>query len=68
MAQKYTHEEKMVEAQREVRMRETVYERQVLYRRMTQEEADRRLGIMREIADDYQTAIKAQEKNDQLQF
>lgn len=68
MAQKYTDKEKMVEAQREVRMRESVYERQVLYRRMTQEEADRRLGIMREIADDYQTAIKAQEKNDQLQF
>lgn len=52
----YTNEQKLKEAEREVAMRRSAYPKWIKARRMTQDEADRHLDIMQEIADDYRRA------------
>jgi hypothetical protein len=49
----FTAKEKHDEAIREVEMRKSVFPRWVTMGRLTQREADRRIAIMAEIADDY---------------
>lgn len=49
------------ELEREVRMRERVYPRQVASGHMSQESADRRLAIMRAAARDYRAEAAAKE-------
>lgn len=49
------------ELEREVRMREMVYPRQVASGRMSQESADRRLAILRVAARDYRAEATAKE-------
>jgi hypothetical protein len=49
----FTAEEKRAEALREVEMRQQVYEGLVRAHSLSQQEADRRIALMREIAEDY---------------
>jgi hypothetical protein len=49
----FTAEEKHAEAVREVEMRKQVYEGLVRANSLSQQEADRRIALMREIAEDY---------------
>ena len=49
----FTPRQKQKEAEREVAMRRTVYGRRVQGRAMSQEEADKQIAIMVEIAEDY---------------
>ncbi len=58
----YTAEEKAKEAEREVAMRERVYSRWVADKRMSQADADRKLAIMREVAEDYRRDAVAQKE------
>ncbi|BEV44373.1 hypothetical protein [Afipia carboxidovorans] len=52
---KFTDDEKAAEAERELRMRKQVYPRRVADGRMTQADADRKIAIMAEIAEDYKS-------------
>lgn len=52
---KYTDQQKYEAAAREVRFRERVYGRRVAAEKMTKEQADREIAIMKEIAEDYRT-------------
>ena len=49
----FTAQEKHAEAVREVEMRKQVYEGLVRATSLSQHEADRRIALMREIAEDY---------------
>jgi hypothetical protein len=49
----FTAKEKHDEVIREVEMRKSMFPRWVTMGKLTQREADRRIAIMREIADDY---------------
>ena len=51
--QHYTTEQKLAEVVREIAMRRAVYRPLITSGRMTQDEADRRIGIMLSIAKDY---------------
>jgi hypothetical protein len=50
---RYTDREKAAEAQRELSMRMIVYERQIQIGAISKAEAERRIDLMREIAQDY---------------
>ena len=50
---RYTDQQKYEAAAREVRFRQRVYARRIEAQRMTQEQADREIAIMAEIAEDY---------------
>jgi hypothetical protein len=54
----FSNSDKAKEAEREIRMREHVYASKVWRGQMNQTTADRRLAIMREIADDYRKAAE----------
>lgn len=56
----YTAKEKSDEAVREVKFRQRVYERMVTTGGMTRAQADRRIGIMAEIAKDYADLAKGE--------
>ena len=58
----YTTKEKLRAAEREVQFRRQVYGRKVAEGRMTKEEADRQIGLMIAIADDYRAALSAEAK------
>jgi hypothetical protein len=49
----FTREEKLKEVAREIALRRRVYPNRVLTRRLTQQQADRQIAIMLEIAKDY---------------
>lgn len=49
----FTDQQKREAAEREVKFRKRVYARRVAERRMTQEQADREIAVMSEIAEDY---------------
>lgn len=49
----FTREEKLKEVAREIEMRRSLYRKWIADHRMTAEEAERRIGIMLEIAKDY---------------
>jgi hypothetical protein len=49
----FTNTEKAKEADREVGYRKYVYPRRVMDKKMTQEQADRQIAIMQEIAEEY---------------
>ena len=53
MNQPISAREKLMEVQREISMRRTVYEKAVREGRMTAPEAARKIGIMMAIAEDY---------------
>ena len=50
----FSRYDKRLELLREIRMRERVYGRAVSEGRMTQADADRRIGVIRAIARDYE--------------
>lgn len=54
--QRFTAEEKLACARRELAMRERVYEFRIKQGKMTQQLADREIGLMRAIVADYETA------------
>jgi hypothetical protein len=56
MTQQYSALEKHREAQREVELRKSVYERWIAMGGMSRSEAERKIAIMQEIADDYERA------------
>jgi hypothetical protein len=53
MTPKYTAEQKHKELRREIAFRARVYPREIAKQRMTQREANERIEIMREIAEEY---------------
>jgi len=53
MTPKYTAEQKHKEIRRELAFRRSVYPREIAKQRMTQQEANERIEIMREIAEEY---------------
>lgn len=57
----HTASDKYREALREVRMRQQVYPNLVDKRGLTQAEADRRITIMKAIAEDYRAAAEKEE-------
>jgi len=63
---KFTAEQKFQEAAREVNFRRRVYERLIGEGSMKREEAQRRIDIMSQIAEDYRT--KAELEAPQLKF
>lgn len=50
---RFTDQQKHEAAERELRFRKRVYARRVADGRMKQEQADREIAVMAEIADDY---------------
>lgn len=55
---KFSDEEKLRAAEREVKFRRRVYPRWVQANRMSQEEADRQIALMDDIADDYRACVE----------
>jgi len=49
----FSDQQKRESAERELKMRRRVYPRWVADKRMTQEQADREIAVMAEIAEDY---------------
>jgi hypothetical protein len=60
MAAKFSNLEKQREAQREVAYRKQVYDRLISAQRMSRQDADRKIAIMQEIADEYRELVKAE--------
>jgi hypothetical protein len=52
----YSALEKHREAQREVELRKSVYERLIMMGTMSRSEAERKIAIMQEISDEYERA------------
>jgi hypothetical protein len=62
----FTAKEKLRAAEREVSFRRQVYGRKVADGRMTQAEADKQIGLMIAIADDYRAIVAAEDKAGRL--
>lgn len=57
----FTPAEKAHEAEREINMRAQVYPRQVRAGKMSQDSADRRIAIMKEIAAEYKALAQREQ-------
>lgn len=62
----FTDTEKAAEARREVKMRRRVYPGWVAMGRQTQEQADRHIAIMDEIATEYTTRAEAERAKERM--
>lgn len=55
---RFTDQEKLEAAEREVKFRQRVYAKRVAAKSMSPEAAERQLGLMKEIADDYRAKVE----------
>ncbi len=61
MQETFTDQEKRDCAERELKMRQRVYARRVSEGQMSQKQADKEIGLMKAIRDDYDFRVRQQE-------